>query len=63
DQINHGNDPEDVARLIQAIIENDMFPARVTAGDKASRFIPMRRELSDEDFELRVREYYDLENK
>jgi NAD(P)-dependent dehydrogenase (short-subunit alcohol dehydrogenase family) len=60
DQINHGNDPGDVARLILEIVENDTFPARVTAGDKARKFIPMRRELSDEDFERRVREYYDL---
>jgi len=61
DQINHGNDPDEVAALIQAVIEDDAFPARVTAGDKAARFIPMRRELSDEDFERRVREYYGLE--
>jgi len=61
DQINGGNDPQEVAELIHEILENDTFPARVTAGDKAVRFIPMRRELSDEDFERRVREYYGLE--
>jgi NAD(P)-dependent dehydrogenase (short-subunit alcohol dehydrogenase family) len=61
DEINGGNDPHDVARLIQEIIEDDGFPARVTAGDKAAKFIPMRRALSDEDFERRVREYYGLE--
>ncbi len=61
DQINGGNDPEEVAELIYRILEDDTFPARVTAGDKAVRFIPMRRELSDEDFERRVREYYGLE--
>jgi len=61
DQINHGNDPEEVARLIERIIRDERFPARVTTGDKASRYIPMRRILSDEDFERRVREYYGLE--
>ncbi len=61
DQINGGNDPQEVAELIHRILADDTFPARVTAGDKAARFIPMRRELSDEDFERRVREYYGLE--
>jgi NAD(P)-dependent dehydrogenase (short-subunit alcohol dehydrogenase family) len=61
DQINNGNDPENVARLIARIITDDTFPARVTAGDRAAKFIPMRRELSDEEFEQRVREYYGLD--
>ncbi len=60
EQINRGNDAEDVARLIYRIIEDESFPARVTVGDKASKFIPMRKELSDEDFERRVREYYGI---
>ncbi len=60
DQINNGNDPNDVAELIYRIIEDESFPARVTVGDKASKFIPMRKELSDEDFERRVRDYYGL---
>lgn len=59
-QINDGNDVQDVAEMILQIIEDDEFPARATVGDKASKFIPMRRELSDEDFERRVREYYSL---
>jgi len=60
EQINRGNDAKEVARMVLSIIEDDKFPARVTVGDKASKFIPMRRELSDEDFERRVREYYNL---
>jgi NAD(P)-dependent dehydrogenase (short-subunit alcohol dehydrogenase family) len=60
EQINHGNDPQEVARLIEDVIKDDRFPARVTAGEKAAKFIPMRRVLSDEDFERRVREYYEL---
>ena len=59
-QINSGNSVKEVAKLILEIIEDEKFPARVTVGDKASKFIPMRRELSDEDFERRVREYYNL---
>ncbi|WP_456401528.1 SDR family oxidoreductase [Hydrogenimonas sp.] len=60
EQINRGNDAKEVAALIWRIIEDEKFPARVTAGEKASKFIPMRKELSDEDFERRVREYYNL---
>jgi len=59
-QINNGNSPEEVGPMILKIIKNDKFPARATIGDKAKKFIPMRKELSDEDFERRVREYYNL---
>ncbi len=60
EQINNGNSPKDVAEMILQIIQNDRFPARSTIGEKAKKFIPMRRELSDEDFERRVRESYNL---
>jgi len=60
DQINNGNDAKDVAKLILEIIEADNFKARVTVGDKAKKFIPMKKELSDEDFERRVHEYYNI---
>ncbi len=59
-QINEGNSTEEVSAMILEIIENESFPARKTAGDKAKKFIPMKKELSDEDFERRVRAYYDL---
>ncbi|MEO1938735.1 MAG: SDR family oxidoreductase [Sulfurimonas sp.] len=61
EQINGGNDADEVAKLIASIIEDEKFPARVTAGDKAKKFLAMKKELSDEDFERRVREYYGLE--
>jgi len=59
-QINSGNDASLVGEMILEVIQNDKFPARATIGDKAKKFIPMRKELSDEDFERRVREYYNL---
>jgi hypothetical protein len=46
--------------MILEIIQNNKFPARATIGEKAKKFIPMRKELSDEDFERRVREYYGI---
>jgi short-subunit dehydrogenase len=60
EQINAGNDTMEVAQMILEIIEDDNALARQTAGDKAKKFIPMKKELSDEDFERRVRAYYDL---
>jgi NADP-dependent 3-hydroxy acid dehydrogenase YdfG len=60
EQINNGNSPKEIGQMILDIIQNDKFPARATIGDKAKKFIPMRKELSDEDFERRVREYYNL---
>lgn len=60
EQINQGNEPKEAAKLILKIIEDDKSPARVTVGDKARKFIAMRRELSDEDFERRVKDYYNL---
>jgi hypothetical protein len=59
-QINNGNDTVEVSEIILEIIKNSDFPARCTAGDKAKKFIPMKKELSDEDFERRVRAYYDF---
>ena len=60
EQINNGNAAKEVALLIHTIIESENFPARVTVGEKAKKFLAMRKELSDEDFERRVREYYGL---
>ncbi|MEE8589022.1 MAG: SDR family oxidoreductase [Sulfurimonadaceae bacterium] len=60
EQINEGNDAGEAAELLVKMIEDEASLARETVGDKASKFIPMRRELSDEDFERRVREYYKL---
>lgn len=60
EQINNGNDAVEVAQMILKIINNDKFPARATVGDKAKKFLPMRKELSDEDFERKVIEYYGL---
>ena len=60
EQINEGNEVKEAAALILQMIEDDTSPARATTGDKARKFIPMRRELADEDFERRVRDYYNL---
>jgi len=60
EQINSGNETTEVAQLILKIIEEKDSPARQTVGDKAKKFIPMKKELSDEEFERRVSAYYHL---
>ena len=60
-EINGGNDAEEVARAVWSIIQDPASAPRVSVGDKAAKFLPMRRELDDEAFEMRVRRYYGLE--
>ena len=60
DQINSGNDKIEVAKLILEIIEDKNYKARVAIGAKAKKFIPMRQVLSDEEFEDRVENSYNL---
>jgi NAD(P)-dependent dehydrogenase (short-subunit alcohol dehydrogenase family) len=60
EQINRGNNPKEVANLILKLIENSSNIAHISAGDKSKKFIPMRKELSDEEFEERVKRYYKL---
>jgi short-subunit dehydrogenase len=60
EQINHGNDTKEVAQMILELIEKEDSLARQTAGDRAKKFIPMKKELSDEEFERRVRAYYEI---
>ena len=59
-QINHGNSVKDVAKLVLYIVDNKNADARYTVGNKASKFIPIRKELSDEDFEDFVSRYYGI---
>lgn len=60
EQINSGGDALEVAQIIEQIITDSSFPPHITAGEKSKKFIPMKKELSDEDFERRVRDYYGL---
>jgi len=60
EEINSGNSACEVAQLILEIIKDKNYTARQTVGSRAKKFIPMRKELSYEDFEKRVIEYYNL---
>jgi len=60
EEINNGNSTKLVVTMVLDIVNNANYPARNTVGDKASKFIPMKQELSDEEFERRVIDYYRL---
>ncbi|WP_223162226.1 SDR family oxidoreductase [Nitratifractor salsuginis] len=58
EEINHGNDPMEVAHAIRYLIETEEAPARVAVGEIAKKFLAMRRELNDAEYEQRVRDSY-----
>jgi len=59
-QINEGNDPRLVAEAILQIVEDPEAPVRMAVGEMARKFLTMRRELSDKEYERRVMEYYGI---
>jgi len=60
-QINEGDDPRLVAEAILKILKDPDAPVRIPVGEMASRFLTMRRELSDKEYERRVMEFYGIE--
>jgi NAD(P)-dependent dehydrogenase (short-subunit alcohol dehydrogenase family) len=59
-EINRGDDPLEVARAIHTLIEDPKSPARIPVGEVAKKFLAMRRELSDAEYEQRVRDNYEF---
>jgi len=58
--INEGPSPEPIARSVKAVIEDENSDIAVMVGQEAEQFVPLRRSLSDKDFELRVIETFGL---
>lgn len=58
--INEGPSPEPIARAVKAIIEDENSHIAVMVGQEAEQFVPLRRSLSDEEFEQRVIETFGL---
>ena len=52
--INEGPSPEPIARAVQDIIENPHSDIAVMVGTEAEQFVPLRRSLSDKEFEAKV---------
>ncbi|MGF1644276.1 MAG: SDR family oxidoreductase [Thiotrichales bacterium] len=58
--INEGPSPMPIAEAIKYVIENENAPIALPVGAEAETFIPMRKSLSDEDFEQKVKATFGL---
>ncbi len=58
--INEGPSPQPIADAVKAIIEDDNSLIAIPVGAEATSFVPLRKELSDEDFEVKVKETFGL---
>ena len=60
ERINQGPDPIPVAQAIERVIEDEHSPIRVPVGVEAMNFLPMIKQMNDEDFEMAVRETFKI---
>lgn len=60
EKINQGPDPIPVAEAIAQIIEDEHAPIRVPVGTEAINFLPMIKQMNDEDFEKAIRETFGI---
>jgi len=58
--INEGPNPQPIADAVKMIIENESAPIAVPVGVEAETFVPLRKELSDEEFEQKVKETFGI---
>jgi NAD(P)-dependent dehydrogenase (short-subunit alcohol dehydrogenase family) len=56
ERINNGPDPIAVAEAVERVIADPTAPIRVPVGEEATTFVPMARQLGDEEFEHKVKE-------
>lgn len=60
EKINNGPDPIAVAEAVERVIADPGAPIRVPVGQEAMTFVPMAKQLSDEEFERKVKEMLGL---
>ncbi|WP_321779397.1 SDR family oxidoreductase [Sulfurimonas sp.] len=58
--INEGPSPQPIADAVKNIIEDENSKIFVPVGGEAETFVPLRKELSDEDFETKVKETFGI---
>ena len=58
--INEGPSPQPIADAVQNIIEDENADIFVPVGSEAETFIPLRKELSDKNFEQKVKETFGI---
>lgn len=58
--INEGPSPMPIAQAIKTIIEDENSPIAVPVGVEAQTFVPLRKELTNEAFEAKVKETFGI---
>ncbi len=58
--INEGPNPQPIADAVKNIIEDENSKIFIPVGGEAEAFVPMRKELDDETFELKVKETFGI---
>jgi len=58
--INEGPSPQPIADAVKAIIEDENSLIAIPVGTEATSFVPLRKELSDEEFETKVKETFGI---
>lgn len=58
--INEGPSPQPIADAVKNIIEDDNAEIFVQVGEEAETFVPLRKELSDKDFENKIKETFGI---
>ena len=58
--INDGPNPQPIADAVKMIIEDENADIFVPVGGEAETFIPLRRELSDKEFEQKIKETFGI---
>lgn len=58
--INEGPNPQPIANAIKNIIENENSDISIPVGVEAETFVPLRKELSDKDFENKIKETFGI---
>lgn len=58
--INEGPSPQPIADAVKSIIENENSDIALEVGVEASTFVPLRKELSDKDFENKIKETFGI---
>lgn len=58
--INEGPSPQPIADAVKSIIEDENSDIALEVGVEASTFVPLRKELSDKDFENKIKETFGI---
>lgn len=58
--INEGPNPQPIADAVKSIIEDENSDIALEVGAEASTFVPLRKELSDKDFENKIKETFGI---